>query len=112
MSAGPIRPSSTAHTVLHPVTPARISGGFRAARRRTDAEASIPQGPRRLEEAGILGNLRVAATGNGAFTGDFPFQDSDVHKWLEAASWRRPTHLRCGPVDSFRWGGRGATSGR
>lgn len=88
MSAGPIRPSSTAHTVLHPVTPARISGGFWAARRRTNAEVSIAQGPRRLEEAGNLGNLRAAATGDGGFTGDFPFQDSDVHKWLEAASWQ------------------------
>ncbi|MFB7217160.1 hypothetical protein [Streptomyces sp. NPDC056227] len=86
MSAGPIRPSSTAHTVLHPVTPARISGAFWAARRLTNAEVSIPQGPRRLEEAGNLGNLRAAATGDGDFTGDFPFQDSDVHKWLEAAS--------------------------
>ncbi|WP_406422922.1 hypothetical protein OH809_08965 [Streptomyces sp. NBC_00873] len=46
MSAGPIHPSSTAHTVLRPVTPARISGGFWAARRRTNAEVSIPQATR------------------------------------------------------------------
>ncbi|WP_392673481.1 glycoside hydrolase family 127 protein [Streptomyces sp. LN785] len=88
MSAGPIRPSGTAQSVLRPVTPARISGGLWAARRRTNAEVSIPQGPRRLEEAGNLANLRAATTGGGGFAGDFPFQDSDVHKWLEAASWQ------------------------
>ncbi|MEV0491791.1 beta-L-arabinofuranosidase domain-containing protein [Streptomyces atratus] len=88
MSVGPIRPSSTAHTVLHPVTPARISGGFWAARRRTDAEAGIPQGPAGAKRPEARRNLRAAATGDGGFTGDFPFQDSDVHKWPDAVSWR------------------------
>ncbi|GAA3353658.1 hypothetical protein GCM10017744_007990 [Streptomyces antimycoticus] len=50
-----------------------------------------PQGPHRLERAGNLANLRAAASAAPAesgFRGDFPFQDSDVHKWLEAASWQ------------------------
>ncbi|MBA4861598.1 glycoside hydrolase family 127 protein [Streptomyces sp. PSKA54] len=86
--AGPVRLTGTAHTTLHPATEARITGGFWAARRRTNAEVSIPQGPAKLEEAGNLANLRAAADGKGTFTGDFQFQDSDVHKWLEAASWQ------------------------
>ncbi|WP_369173296.1 glycoside hydrolase family 127 protein [Streptomyces sp. R28] len=88
MSAGPIRLTADAHTALRPADAARITDGFWAARRRTNAEVSIPQGPGKLEEAGNLANLRAAAQDTGAFAGDFPFQDSDVHKWLEAASWQ------------------------
>ncbi|MFD7512096.1 glycoside hydrolase family 127 protein [Streptomyces sp. NPDC059853] len=89
MTHGPIRPTSTAHARLRPATEARITGGFWAARRHTNAAVSIPQGPHQLESAGNLGNLRAAAgAADTEFTGDFPFQDSDVHKWLEAASWQ------------------------
>ncbi|EFL28981.1 putative cytoplasmic protein [Streptomyces himastatinicus ATCC 53653] len=89
MSVGPIRLSQDAHTALRPPVMARITGGFWAAKRRVNAEVSVPQGPGRLEEAGNLANLRAAAgTAEEGFTGDFPFQDSDVHKWLEAASWQ------------------------
>ncbi|MFJ4784924.1 glycoside hydrolase family 127 protein [Streptomyces sp. NPDC088794] len=88
MSTGPIRPTGRASTALRPASAARITGGFWAAWRRTNAEVSIPQGPERLEAAGNLANLRAAADGKGAFVGDYPFQDSDVHKWLEAASWQ------------------------
>ncbi|MGW6055630.1 glycoside hydrolase family 127 protein [Streptomyces sp. NPDC055189] len=86
--AGPIRLRANAHTALRPASGARITGGFWAARRRVNASVSIPQGPGRLEQAGNLANLRAAAEGSGAFAGDYPFQDSDVHKWLEAASWQ------------------------
>ncbi|MFF3331009.1 glycoside hydrolase family 127 protein [Streptomyces sp. NPDC002888] len=88
MTSGPIRPTRRAHTALRPATDARVTGGFWAGRRRTNAEVSVPQGPGRLEQAGNLANLRAAAGGDGAYNGDFPFQDSDVHKWLEAASWQ------------------------
>ncbi|MFG2130000.1 glycoside hydrolase family 127 protein [Streptomyces sp. NPDC048751] len=88
MTSGPIRPTHRARTTLRPATDAHITGGFWAQRRRTNAEVSVPQGPERLEQAGNLANLRAAAGGGGAYSGDFPFQDSDVHKWLEAASWQ------------------------
>ncbi|MGW6024055.1 glycoside hydrolase family 127 protein [Streptomyces sp. NPDC055099] len=83
-----MRLRSHAHTALRPAATARITDGFWAARRHTNASVSIPLGPERLEQAGNLANLRAAAEGAGVFTGDFPFQDSDVHKWLEAASWQ------------------------
>ncbi|MDF3145935.1 beta-L-arabinofuranosidase domain-containing protein, partial [Streptomyces sp. T21Q-yed] len=88
MRTGPLRLTPQAHTALRPADAARITDGFWAARRRTNAEVSIPQGPARLQEAGNLANLRAAAQDTGVFAGDFPFQDSDVHKWLEAASWQ------------------------
>ncbi|MEU1185076.1 beta-L-arabinofuranosidase domain-containing protein [Streptomyces sp. NPDC005820] len=99
---GPVGPGPESVTVLSPVPRARIEGGFWARRRATNAEVSVPEGPRRLEEAGNLANLRAAADREGAgregsdregavppgFAGDFQFQDSDVHKWLEAACWQ------------------------
>lgn len=89
MSAGPIRLSQEAHTALRPASSARITGGFWAARRRVNAEVSVPQGPDRLEEAGNLAQLRAAAGAPAAgFTADLPSQDTVVHKWLEAASWQ------------------------
>ncbi|MFD7813546.1 glycoside hydrolase family 127 protein [Streptomyces sp. NPDC059785] len=88
MPIGPLHPTPGAAGALRPASAARITGGFWAARRRTNAEVSLPQGPGRLEAAGNLANLRAAADGTDTFTGDFPFQDSDVHKWLEAASWQ------------------------
>lgn len=41
MSTGHIRPPG-AHTALSPATAARITDGFRAARRATNADVSIP----------------------------------------------------------------------
>jgi DUF1680 family protein len=91
MVTGPVRPSGVARVALRPVV-GRITGGFWAGRRGTNAEVGIAGGFARLEEAGNLGNLRRAAGGvdeaPGAFAGDFQFQDSDVYKWLEAACWQ------------------------
>ena len=93
---GPVRPSDAARVVLTPLSAARITGGFWADRRRTNALTSIAAGPEKLESAGNLANLRRAAAaragGDAAkhedFSGDFQFQDSDVYKWLEAACWQ------------------------
>ncbi|MFD9327714.1 glycoside hydrolase family 127 protein [Streptomyces sp. NPDC060065] len=91
-SIGPVHPGPNTVTAHRPATLARISDGFWALRRRVNAEASIPEGPQRLEEAGNLANLRAAADPDGSaapvFSGDFQFQDSDVYKWLEAACWQ------------------------
>ncbi|OIJ66491.1 glycoside hydrolase family 127 protein [Streptomyces mangrovisoli] len=66
-----------------------ITGGFWHARRETNARVSIPQGPALLESAGNLHNLRLAAgAAEGEFRGAYPFVDTDVYKWLEAAAWQ------------------------
>ncbi|MEV6296216.1 beta-L-arabinofuranosidase domain-containing protein [Streptomyces sp. NPDC051896] len=53
-----------------------------------NARTSIPDGFARLEQAGNLHDLRLAAgTTTGAYTNDLPFMDSDVYKWLEAVAW-------------------------
>jgi DUF1680 family protein len=66
-----------------------VAGGFWHARREVNARTSLPQGPDLLESAGNLHNLRLAAgTTEGEFQGAYPFVDTDVYKWLEAAAWQ------------------------
>src|SRR3954453_9374800 len=89
LSAGPAAPTAGAAGRLRPVAPgaARVTGGFWADRQRANRESAIPSGQERLESAGNLDNLRIAA---GLKTGEARgpiFMDSDVYKWLEAAAW-------------------------
>ncbi|MDA0182315.1 glycoside hydrolase family 127 protein [Solirubrobacter phytolaccae] len=65
---------------------ATIDGGFWAERRRFNREVLIPDGERRLKEAGNFDNLRAAASGTGDHRG-LVYQDSDLHKWVEALGW-------------------------
>lgn len=86
---GPVRFAPTARTALRPAGEPVVRGGFWARRQEVNAHVSIPQGPFLLESAGNLHDLRLAAGHEqGEFRGDFPFMDSDVYKWLEAASWQ------------------------
>ncbi|WP_330307604.1 MULTISPECIES: beta-L-arabinofuranosidase domain-containing protein [unclassified Streptomyces] len=85
---GPVRQGPGAKAELAPAT-VEVRGGFWETRREVNARTSIPQGPGLLESAGNLRNLRVVAgTAEGEFQGAYPFVDSDVYKWLEAASWQ------------------------
>ncbi|MET7988652.1 beta-L-arabinofuranosidase domain-containing protein [Streptomyces sp. NPDC005281] len=85
---GPVHPTAGAHGALRPA-PVTIGAGFWHTRREVNARTSIPQGPGLLESAGNLHNLRLAAgTADGVFQGAYPFLDTDVYKWLEAAAWR------------------------
>ena len=72
----------------------RILGGFLAERQRTNRERTLPHGFDQLRHSGALGNLRLAAGGDGRYRAltdtsgaTFPFLDSDVYKWLEAVGW-------------------------
>ena len=89
-STGPVRlgPDAGAHAALAPVA-VELRDGFWDTRRRVNARTSVPQGPGLLESAGNLHNLRVVAgIAEGEFKGAYPFVDSDVYKWLEAAAWQ------------------------
>ena len=94
--AGPVAPGPRAAVRLRPIPLAdcRITGGLLAARQEANGATAVPSGHARLEAAGNLDNLRLAAgAGDGTFRGPI-FMDSDVYKWLEAAAWeyaRRPS---------------------
>lgn len=107
---GPVRLGRQAHTALRPTVDPVLRSGFWADRQAVNARVGIPRGPELLESAGNLHDLRLAAgTAEGDYRGDYPFMDSDVYKWLEAASWqlartdaRSPEHIRLvGDVERF-----------
>jgi DUF1680 family protein len=96
VNAGSVWPTAAAKSRLCPVeaTQVKIVGGFWAQRQRLNREKTIPHGFGRLQQSGALGNLRLAAGGQGRYQAEtdnggtpFPFLDSDVYKWLEAAGW-------------------------
>ena len=95
--AAPVAPSNGAATAFRPLGlhQVRLTDGFWADRLRVNREKTIPHGYSQLQAAGTLQNFRLAADhatdGYRAlgmmFQGPFPFLDSDVYKWLEAAGW-------------------------
>lgn len=81
--------SSSRHASLSPVplSSVRLVDGFWARRRDLNRTTTLPAQYEQLELTGRLDNFRRAA---GALDGSFQglyFNDSDVYKWLEAASW-------------------------
>jgi len=69
-----------------PIPNIRLTRGLWAERQAVNRAVSLPHGRRMLEEWGNFNNLRLAAgQGSGEFRG-YVFQDSDIYKWLEAAS--------------------------
>lgn len=77
------------HALLKPVPLGAVdlTDGFWAPRRKLNRDVTIPAQYRLLEQTGRLDNFRRAAPRKGGpFEGLF-FNDSDVYKWLEAASW-------------------------
>ncbi|MGH3145086.1 MAG: beta-L-arabinofuranosidase domain-containing protein, partial [Rubrobacter sp.] len=70
-----------------PLAAVRLSDSFWELRRRINREETLPSQYRHLEETGRLDNFRKASGKmEGRFEGIY-FNDSDVYKWLEAASW-------------------------
>jgi DUF1680 family protein len=75
-----------------PFTDVTIQDSFWAPRRETNRVASIPFSLQKLEEAGNLEDMRLAARGaTNGFRGPV-FMDSDLYKALEAASYSLATH--------------------
>ncbi len=70
-----------------PLESISLTTGFWFRRQKLNRETTLLHGYRMLEEAGNFHNLRVAA---GLTQGEYrgrEFLDSDVYKWLEAASY-------------------------
>ncbi|MFZ0534309.1 MAG: beta-L-arabinofuranosidase domain-containing protein [Anaerolineales bacterium] len=74
---------------LKPVSIGNVSleGGFWQSRFRLNQDVTIPTQFQLLEKTGRLDNFRrVSSEINKPYQG-YVFNDSDVYKWLEAASW-------------------------
>lgn len=89
--AGPVDVTASPKAVLAPLKlhGARITGGFWGRRQQVNREVTLGEGARRMDEAGNLDNLRLAAGGDqGVYRGEL-YLDSDVYKWLEAVAWEQ-----------------------
>lgn len=74
-----------------PLNAVTLTDEFWAPRRQINRDVTLPAQFRHLEETDRLNNFRRAAGKiNGPFVGIF-FNDSDVYKWLEGASWSLAT---------------------
>jgi len=91
-SLPPVGPTDTSHSpYTHwrtlPIDSVSLVGGPWSQRQAINREVSLRHGYRTLEQAGNLGNLRLAAgLAEGQYRGPF-YMDSDLYKWLEAVAW-------------------------
>ena len=75
-----------------PFTAVTIADRFWAPRQRTNSETTIPHELAQCRSTGRIDNFaKAAGLMSGKFEGIF-FNDSDVHKWVEAASYTLWTH--------------------
>ncbi|SNS73988.1 hypothetical protein SAMN05421812_101615 [Asanoa hainanensis] len=85
--------SASRHARLRPVAPqdVRVTDDFWAPRLRRNREVTIPAQHEQCETTGALRNFaRAAGSVGGDFSGRY-YSDSDVYKWIEAASWSLAT---------------------
>lgn len=91
---GPVVDTSVSpHARLRPVDAkdVRITDDFWAPRLRRNREVTIPAQYAQCESTGALRNFqRAAGSVGGGFSGRY-YSDSDVYKWIEAASWSLAT---------------------
>ena len=81
--------SNSPNARLKPVSlqAVQLEDAFWAPRMKINQQVSIPAQYHFLEETGRLDNFRRAAGEKDISFQGFFFNDSDVYKWLEAASW-------------------------
>lgn len=70
-----------------PVGNIRLRSGHLAERMTTNRTVSLPTQWEELTATGAIGNFTIAAGSGGGSQRGFVFSDSDVYKWVEAASW-------------------------
>ena len=88
-----VNTSASAYARLRPVDlkDVRITDDFWAPRLHRNREVTIPAQYDQFEATGALRNFhRAAGLSDGPFNGRY-YSDSDVYKWIEAASWSLAT---------------------
>ncbi len=75
-----------------PVSAVQLQDSFWAPRLAINREVTLPAQLRQCEETGRIDNFRRASGKKQCDFQGIYFNDSDVYKWLEAASWSLATH--------------------
>lgn len=87
--------SRAAHACV-PVANVRLRSGHLADRMATNRRVSIPSQYQQLVESGSIANFAIVAGREEGEHKGFVFVDSDVYKWMEAASWSLATAADAG----------------
>lgn len=75
-----------------PFSKVRLTDTFWTARVETNRTVTIPFGFRKSEEEGRVRNFERAARHDGPYEGKMPFDDTDVYKLIEGASYSLQSH--------------------
>jgi len=75
---------------IHPVTftEVQVTDKFWLPRIETNRTVTIPASFERCRATGRMKNFEMAATHQGKFCTIYPFDDTDIYKTLEGASWK------------------------
>jgi len=68
-------------------TQVKLTDNFWLPRLKTNADVTIPASFKRCETTGRVKNFDMAATHTGKFCTTFPFDDTDIYKTIEGASY-------------------------
>ena len=79
---------------IHPVkfTQVQLKDSFWLPRIETNRTVTIPASFQRCEETGRVKNFEMAAAHSGKFCSVYPFDDTDIYKTLEGASFSLAVH--------------------
>ncbi len=76
-----------------PASAVTVSEGLRADRLKVGREVTLPRVLAICRTAGRIENFRIAAgLSRGEQCGQYPFDDTDVYKLIEGASWTLGSH--------------------
>jgi DUF1680 family protein len=92
MSAAAFSQSSNYHIKAIPFTQVKLSDQFWLPRIETNRTVTIPASFERCEATGRVKNFTMAAKKEGKFCTTFPFDDTDIYKTLEGASYSLAVH--------------------
>ena len=70
-----------------PFTKVKLNDSFWLPRIKTNHTVTIPASFQRCEETGRVRNFEMAAAKSGKFCTIFPFDDTDIYKTIEGASF-------------------------
>jgi len=75
-----------------PFTSVKLTDQFWTSKIETNRTATIPASFARCESTGRVKNFEMAAEHKGKFCTTFPFDDTDIYKTIEGASYSLAVH--------------------
>ena len=91
-AAGSVRRTAGDPIAAVPFSKVRLTDSFWTSRVETNRVVTIPFGFKKSEEEGRVRNFERAARHEGPYEGKMPFDDTDIYKLIEGASYSLQSH--------------------